>query len=36
LLEINPLLGVRRIAGINALSLSDNVVSDLRSLIGEF
>lgn len=36
LLEINALLGVRRIAGINALSLSDNVVSDLRSLIGEF
>ncbi|NEG58188.1 phage major tail tube protein [Pantoea agglomerans] len=36
LLEINPLLGVRRIAGINVLSLSDNVVSDIRSLIGEF
>lgn len=36
LLEINPLLGVRRIGGVNVLSLSDNVVSDIRSLIGEF
>lgn len=35
LLEINPLLGIRRVAGINVLSLSDNVVSDIRSLIGE-
>lgn len=35
LLEINPLLGIRRIAGINVLNLSDNVVSDIRSLIGE-
>ena len=35
LLEINPLLGIRRISVINVLSLSDNVVTDIRSLIGE-
>ncbi|MFQ3396179.1 phage major tail tube protein [Enterobacter mori] len=35
LLEINPLLGLRKIMGINVLSLSDNVVSDIRSLVGE-
>ena len=35
LLEINPLLGLRKIMGINVLSLSDNVITDIRSLIGE-
>ena len=35
LLEINPLLGLRKIMGINVLSLSDNVITEIRSLIGE-